>query len=202
MQSVLDLAGAGATLLHSRLMTNCDVVRARSRAVRIALDQCFTHLLFWDSDVRGNGLLALHYMLGENVDIIGAAYPRKHLPAQSTHTPPYVGMGFTLLSTTCLEKMWDAYYDELYFDDLYDGSPHRSVALFQLLFEERPAPRYHRSLLGEDYSFCERWLRIGGSVHLYDGPGAPMDHVGGYVYSMTDAGSSELVPSGVGPSST
>ena len=186
MAGCFDLSRIGAQMLQHRAMTNCDLVRARSRAVRIALDGAFTHLLFWDSDIVGTDpARAVLGMLNENVDVIAGAYPRKHLPPEPTHRPPYVGMGFTLISARCLDAMWDAYYDELYFDDLLNDKPFRSVALFQLMMLDGLAPAPHRSMLGEDYSFCERWVRIGGSVHLYDGPGCPLGHVGSFVYEGT-----------------
>lgn len=45
------------------------------------------------------------------------------------------------------------------------------VALFLL-----PIRRGH--MLGEDYAFCERWRRLGGKVHMYLGPGSPVNHHG------------------------
>lgn len=188
-ESLMRVMTLGAAVVPTRIVSNCDLVRARSRAAQFAMDHCFTHLLFWDSDVAGvqrdDCALALVHMLREDRDIIAAAYPRKTIPARATHLPPYVPMGFSLIKVTALEKMWDAYYDELHFDDILDNKPIRSVALFALLFDARSGPYPHRVMLGEDYSFCERWLRLGGSVHLYDGPGAPLAHVGGWMFQGT-----------------
>jgi hypothetical protein len=164
---------------------NTDLVRARSRAVRAALDGCYTHLLFWDSDVGGDGCLpALRNMLARGVDFVAAPYPRKNAAMKLTHEPPFVAMGFTLITESCMRRMWDAYYDDFYFEDVVEGRPYRTVALFQLLFADVPQPHPHRVLLGEDFSFCERWLKIGGEIHLYEGPGAPLDHVGSHVFQM------------------
>ena len=164
-------------ILHGAFV-NMDLVRARSRAVRMALDGCFTHLLFWDSDVGGDAVACLQGMLATKADVIAAPYARKKIPIRGTHERPFVAMGFTLISATCLEKMWDRYYDELHFDDVLENKPYRSVALFQLMLVELQNPRPHRVLLGEDYSFCERWLQMGGEIHVYQGPGAPLDHIG------------------------
>jgi len=164
---------------------NTDLVRARSRAVRAALDGCYTHLLFWDSDVGGDCASVLRGMLGTGADFIAAPYPRKNPSNRPTHEAPYVAMGFTLLSEACLRRMWDEYHDDLHFQDIVEGRPYRTVAMFQLLMVDAPNPHPHRVLLGEDFSFCERWLRIGGEIHLYDGPGAPLDHVGAHVFRMS-----------------
>ena len=189
VESLMAVLEMGPRVVPTRILSNCDLVRARSRAVAFALDYAMTHVLFWDSDVAGetraDAPACLSQMLKEDKDVIAAAYPRKSLPPRGSHQPPYVAMGFTLIKATCLEKMWDAYYDELHYDDILDGKPKRLVALFHLLFDTRPAPEPHRMMLGEDYSFCERWLRLGGQVHLYDGPGAPLMHIGGFAFQGT-----------------
>jgi hypothetical protein len=170
------------TIMSSTAFVNTDLVRARSRAVRAALDGCFTHLLFWDSDVGGDPSSALRGMLSCGADFVACPYPRKNLSGRMSHEPPFVAMGFTLLSEACLRKMWDAHYDELAFDDIVDGKPFRTVGMFQLLFADVPGALPHRALLGEDFSFCERWLRLGGEIHLYEGPGSPLEHVGGHIF--------------------
>jgi hypothetical protein len=174
-----------ASFLPWRAFTNCDLVRARSRAVRMALDACATHLLFWDADVVGSVGIALAGMLQQDRDVIAAAYPRKHWPIDPVHQGEYLPMGFALIKARVLEQMWDAYYDELFFDDVIEMQPVRTVALFQLVFIDRELPRPHRVLLSEDFSFCHRWLALGGELHLYDGPGSPLGHVGSIVYRGT-----------------
>jgi hypothetical protein len=175
---------SGLTLTSANAFVNTDLVRARSRCVRSALDGCFTHLLFWDSDVGGACADALHGMLSTDADFIACPYPRKNLSGRSTHEPPFVAMGFTLISERCMRKMWDAYYDELAFDDVVEGKPYRTVALFQLMIVDMLQPQPHRVLLGEDFSFCERWLRLDEEIHLYQGPGSPLQHVGAHVFDL------------------
>jgi hypothetical protein len=94
-------------------------------------------------------------------------------------------MGFTLIKVSALEKMWDHYYDELAFDDIVGNKPYRTVALFALMFADATLPLPHRALLSEDYSFCLRWLAMGGQVHLYNGPGAPLGHIGSMRFTGT-----------------
>jgi hypothetical protein len=70
-------------MLDGRMFTNCDLVRARSRAVRVALESpTMTHLLHWDADVAGNATDvagALNAMLESGHDLVGAPYPRRRL---------------------------------------------------------------------------------------------------------------------------
>jgi hypothetical protein len=172
--------GAEIGYLTANAFLNTDLTRARSRAVRCALDGCYTHLLFWDSDVGGDCAGALQSMLSAKADVVAAPYPRKNGTGRMTHEPPFVAMGFTLISESCMRRMWDAYHDELRFEDVIDGRPIRTVALFQLMFADVPSPLPHRVLLGEDFSFCERWLRIGGEIHVLDG--MALEHVGPFVF--------------------
>lgn len=87
------------------------------------------------------------------------------------------GMGFTMISRRCLEKMTTAYAKDLTFRDGADGSGAPTVALFHLLFRDG-------EMAPEDYSFCYRWQDLGGEVWMVlpragDGPAV---HVGSYVY--------------------
>jgi hypothetical protein len=167
-------------VLTHRMFVNCDLVRARSRAVRMVLDADHTHLLFWDADVGGPGVAeCLRGMIDQGKDFIAAEYPRKlYRPGNRTvpthETSGHVGMGFTLLARSVLERVTAA-HPELEFTDFVDGQPYPSSSVFMLMLRGG-------RLLGEDYSFCQRWQDLGGVVWLYDGPGAPLEHVGGHVY--------------------
>jgi hypothetical protein len=70
-------------ILDSRIFTDCDLVRARSRAVRVFLESgSASHLLHWDADVVGNATdvrTALDAMLASGHDVVGAPYPRKRV---------------------------------------------------------------------------------------------------------------------------
>jgi len=107
-----------------------------------------------------------------------------------------IGLGCALISRRCLETMTEAYRRELQFHDDGDGDL-PTVALFQLMMPDVsdtqqitdeisnalagvPIPK--RMLYGEDYSFCERWRKLGGKIQMYTGPGAPVDHVGANIY--------------------
>jgi hypothetical protein len=83
-QSAIAFARSGdIEMLDGRLFTDCDLVRARSRAVRMCVESpTATHLLHWDADVVGNRSevrSALDGMLASGHDFVGAPYPRKRL---------------------------------------------------------------------------------------------------------------------------
>jgi hypothetical protein len=86
-----------------------------------------------------------------------------------------IGLGCSLIKRGALESMVERYREELGFDDVVNGQAAPTVALFQLILRAR-------ALLSEDYSFCTRWRAMGGKVHMYLGPGAPVHHHGAHVY--------------------
>ncbi len=185
-----------------------DLVRARSRIIRRFLRTDGTHLLFIDADIQFT-IEAIAGLVAANEECIAAPYARKDIdwnrvrqaaklgldPEKFASTYAYrkleeeratssivdvagIGFGCILLSRKCLQQMVDAYKKDLTFvDDMPgEGNP-ETVALFQLLIDPKT-----RLLLGEDYSFCERWRAIGGKVKMYLGPGSPVNHVGSYAF--------------------
>lgn len=63
--------------IPSLMMLSCDLVRARSRAVRMFLESDGTHLLFWDSDVVPRDTQIIQLMIQSGKDVVCAPYPRK-----------------------------------------------------------------------------------------------------------------------------
>lgn len=86
-----------------------------------------------------------------------------------------VPLGFTLITRDTLELMCAHYVDALGFDDIVDGQPYPTVALFQLALIDR-------TLWGEDYSFCWRARQIGIQPWLWVGPGCELGHVGTHLF--------------------
>ena len=179
-------------IISPRLMVGVDLVRARSRCVRMFLESNADSLLFVDSDVECN-ITALRGMIAEDVELIGAAYPKKrrdeygpckefalHTGNQSCPISGHkasidaIGMGFVLIKRPLLERMVADYDAELGADD--DG--YRTTMLFMLSFGMN-GPK--RVLWPEDYSFCQR-VRNYTRVWLYTGPGAPLGHEGHHLY--------------------
>ncbi len=218
-QSLLSMARSGQIEIAPAMSwLSEDLVRVRCRCLRHFLQETdCTHLLFWDADVGGTDstgqgaccALALMGMLSENVDLIGAPYPRKriywdqvrlHGPEGAYSWPmrrldpgsevPFEGrkarvagipFGFCLISRACAQAVSDRCDT---FIDWYDDKHHVTPLAFQLLVT---SDRY-RQLLSEDNSFCQRAIDAGREVWMYVGPGAPLDHVGSMIFKGDSKG--------------
>lgn len=210
--AVRALERAGALRLPDEIYFADDLARGRSRAVWYAATQCeeWDYLLHWDDDVIPNAPAALvKRMVETGFDVVGAPYPRKRNPLKFPYVPlgqrtPVVrdcaevkrlAFGFMLTSRACIDAMLTAYADEWFTDEFDQDFPHETIALFKQLHTEeterdvivdgvkyKRSPVRYRELLPEDFSFCERWRAIGGKVQMYVGEGAPVGHVGGFVF--------------------
>lgn len=171
----------GAESLPLQLFTNTDLVRARSRAVTLAYERGFDHLLFWDDDVHGPDELVatcIREMVASGHDLVGVEYPKRGggsvirgaepvIPSATFVSCRYLPMGFTLISRACMKTMLDAPMTKhLWFKDRFDGAERLVCALFALIINDEGL------LLSEDYSFCERYAWCGGTQpHVYVGAG-------------------------------
>lgn len=195
MRACLETEEPKIDIIDPRLTVDDDLVRARSRLVRIFREETDgTDLLFVDSDVEPS-VRALRGMLAENVDCIGATYPKKRLNgfgrpdgyAMSTlgrdipiegHRArvPAIGLGFMLISRALLDVMTEDLDEELWADDM----GRRTTMLFMLKFGpvEKDGRRH---LWPEDYSFCSRVAQF-TDVFMYTGPGAPLSHEGHHIF--------------------
>jgi hypothetical protein len=82
------------------------------------------------------------------------------------------GTGFLCIERQVIERMVEAYPETRY---LPERSDEPAWALFDTSIDE------HGRYLSEDYTFCRRWQRIGGTVWV--DPAVVLDHVGTYVYA-------------------
>lgn len=175
-----------------------DLVRVRSRAVRMMLETDATHMLCVDDDIAFDPRAILG-MLHTEKDVVCAPYPRRDDMGYSLRVSDKVraqggfaeddlqpdgtveiegtGLGCALISRACLERMIIHYHHDLRFDDAEGQERTETVALFQLMFCEHSSGKA-RLLLSEDQSFFERWRLIGGKTWLYVGPHAPVRHFG------------------------
>jgi hypothetical protein len=181
-------------IIDPRLLVDMDLVRARSRCVRLFLDETDgDKLLFVDADIAAD-VRALRGMIAADVDCIGSTYPKKRLdayglprdyamlveprtPIRADHRSSIraVGLGFTLLSRELLQQMVVDLDDALGADD--EGK--RTSMLFMLMFHKDARGKRH--LMPEDYSFCAR-VREYTDVWLYTGLGAPLAHEGHHIF--------------------
>jgi len=106
-----------------------------------------------------------------------------------------VGMGCTLLSRECLQRMVTTYgfppeTRSVPIEDLraFDNHPTHggeTVMLFAMQWGEMNGKRH---LFGEDLSFCNRARAIGIGCYLYVGDGAPASHHGSMLFRGTPEG--------------
>jgi len=154
-----------------------------------------THLMFIDADIEFNPEDVIR-MIRINQPIVVGAYPKKTLPIQYAVnlkiTDPTKGTvnvkngavevldastGFFLIKREVVEKMVVA-YPELHIknDSSIDPSLNKyCYALFDTLLD--PVDNRY---LSEDYTFCRRWQKLGGSIWL--DPKTKLNHVGSYTF--------------------
>lgn len=156
-------------------------------ASKVLVENDYTHLLFIDTDMGFNAG-AVKRMVDENVDVIGCAYPYRSIPLHEsvskagesfrkaiseivpyaiTHTDATdikvangvcrvqsIGTGLLLISKSALRVMSESgevgvYRASFPYDQWY-GSPNY-FGFFEHI-------NIDGSFLGEDYSFCYRWI--------------------------------------------
>jgi hypothetical protein len=172
-----------------------DIVRARNRIAAHVLRELedVTHVFWLDDDEWADDAGLVRKMLDTGEDFISAPYSNKKKPVRWVHQflnekPEVkgdrlevrgVGMGFTLISRHCLQRLSNA--AETY----WDLPNHHQVAnIFGQLYDE--APTGQRMLLSEDFSCCKRWRDLGGKVMIYAGAGNIVNHAGPYAFSARD----------------
>lgn len=170
-----------------------DLVRVRSRMVRLAVESEATHLMFADGDNAWSPETVIS-MLRTGLDYVQApylsrdgagyhirpiedvrrlgAYQPEHIQPDQTVEIEGTGFGLTMLSRSMMEQMLTAYGGgDLDFLDLMGGQPAITTALFMPMILER-------GFMGEDLAFAHRWRQLGGKVWMYIGKGTPIAHFG------------------------
>jgi hypothetical protein len=143
-------------------------------------------LIFVDSDVcweRGS----LLRLIDHPVDLVGGIYPSRVEPVQymvkyldrpELWADPQTGLleveaipaGFTKISRNCIEKMIKAFPEKYFHGSAKDNE---FYPLFDSYVVDRNGLKFKH---GEDYSFCYKWISIGGKVWV--DPEIGMGHVG------------------------
>jgi hypothetical protein len=186
--------GGDFQIISPKILCDDDLVRTRSRIVRLFLTQTDgDKLLLVDSDIEAKSQV-LRGMVEADQDCIGATYPKKrinpygksvdfalnvkkHTAIESDRASvDAIGCGFMLLSRELLSAMVEDYDGELGADD----GGQRTTMIFMLKFSEVETDG-RRHLLPEDYSFCSR-VKEYTDVWLYTGVGAPLAHEGHHIF--------------------
>lgn len=158
------------------------VDRARNTLCARFYNSNCTDLLFIDSDMAWD-MEGLCHILKSPMELTGGAYPTKnnyekftsdgiiydedHAPVQDEQTglieTKWLSGGFLRISKSCIEKMYKAYKDNWYWETTKNEKSmqiqEKIIDLFGMITEDNLR-------LGEDVSFCKRWLEIGGKCWL------------------------------------
>ncbi len=79
----------------------------------------------------------------------------------STMEVDYIGTGFMMIKRSVIEKMFEKYPETKHIDDVGMLTKDEEKYLYALFDCKIHNNRY----LSEDYTFCRRWIDIGGKVH-------------------------------------
>ena len=172
------------------------VPRARNilNAMFLEAKEC-THLMFIDADIEFEPESVIR-MLAMDKDLITGAYPKKTLPvdyainlkfADKEKTQVKVDMGaievldastgFWLMKREVVDRMIEGYPELFYLNDSsIDPKFNQYCYSFFDTIHDPEDNRY----LSEDYTFCRRWQKIGGSIWL--DPNTKLNHVGSYTF--------------------
>ena len=172
------------------------VPRARNilNAMFLEAKEC-THLMFIDADIEFEPESVIR-MLAMDKDLITGAYPKKTLPvdyainlkfADKEKTQVKVDMGaievldastgFWLMKREVVDRMIEGYPELFYLNDSsIDPKFNQYCYSFFDTIHDPDDNRY----LSEDYTFCRRWQKIGGSIWL--DPNTKLNHVGSYTF--------------------
>jgi len=154
-----------------------------------------THLLWIDADIGFHGE-DVKKLIELNVEFAAATYPKKVLPLRYTCSLPkegvvwnkernaimaaQVGCGFQLLARSAFEKIADTFPELKY----SPRSESRALSQGEIDGSYHYYDTYKNSkgiLVGEDYAFCNRFRKAGGTIWLR--PDITLSHVGSYVFT-------------------
>lgn len=155
----------------------------------------YTHLLFVDADMGFPPELVTD-MLVFDKELVGCFYRRKcdktdwvgltidgpQIMSHGFLPVSAIGMGVTLISRSCIDKMIEA-YPQLVHDVPEDAPPLEMFSGQQLKKVFRCFDKFPMGYanLAEDYSFCKRWRDIGGEI--WANIAHPIDHAGHKIFS-------------------
>jgi len=164
------------------------ITRARNTAVSTFMKTDFERFMFVDADIEFSPE-DISKLWNLDVDVAVAAYPmkRKDAPLSAwrdnklveikNETKPfnvdYAGTGFMMVKRSVFENMFKKYPSTKHFE----GSIGECHALFDC---EITGYGENRVYLSEDYTFCERFRKIGGEILL--DPTIKLKHWGSYAY--------------------
>jgi len=167
----VNIIGRGDKFSIAEDLGNSDIAGSRAAIFGAFVRSDADVLVFIDDDIfwTPGSLIKL---IDQPVDVVGGIYPKKREPIEwpfkigikdEYRVDPTTGLmevmglpgGFMKISRNCAEKMTEAYPRQT----LRSTSEHSQ---FWPVFDPYEMPDGNR--LSEDFSFCQRWLDIGGQV--------------------------------------
>ena len=183
------------------------VTRARNRAVAQFLKTDATHLMFIDSDIGFNPF-SVFQMLMRDVDVVVASYPMKGIEWKNLLNKKFKSVseiqdatiqhvvrgldpkklekglvrvekaatGFMLIKREVIEQMIKSHPEWAHESEDPNFPEETWHAIFDCEIEDG-------SYLSEDYAFCRRWARMGGTVWL--DPTITLTHTGSFTFGFS-----------------
>lgn len=184
MASRVGLQWSLDTMVNESLIT-----RGRNNLMaKMMSNTAATHFMFIDADIRFEAD-AIFQMLVYEKDVIGGLYPKKSIPTNyvinllpqtqihgDTFTVDTMGTGFLIFKREVYQKLCDAHPETKYVDDVGLGKQYEPYmyAIFDVGIDEKG------HYLSEDWMFCRRWQKLGGSVWAHSK--VLLNHCGHYEY--------------------
>lgn len=186
------------------------VQRARNVLQARFLKSNATHLLFVDADIAF-APESVFKLLDAKKDVIAGVYAKKNINWEMLQqkirdgtTEPVRGAGldyninvrgesavvdgvvevldaptgFMLIARSVIERMWSEYAEPLWCKNDIQGST--NVDAYCAIFDCMIDPESRR-YLSEDFAFCRRWQRMGGTIHA--DVSFPLAHVGSHTFT-------------------
>jgi hypothetical protein len=180
INSMVEAANASNWAIQPNFQSGCSLINyTRALMGRDFMASACDVMFFIDSDLQWDPK-AFARILDSPYDVIGGVYPRrtpgkKKFPSRGLFNGKgyFLGTkglqsGFLKITRKAMEKMIEAYPEQ---EAVHEGKP-IYMLWDPLVVEKEP--------LGEDFAFCERWVRIGGEI-LID-PDIDFGHFGTFVY--------------------
>ncbi len=198
-ETTRDLVRQGISVELITIVNDSIIHQARSNLANFFFHNTdATHILWVDADVGFHGA-DVAKLIELDVEFACGTYPKKVLPIRYTcGLPPegivwnetktaikaaQVGAGFCLIRRSAYERIAKAFPELKY----QPRSESRQIT------EAEKAGSYHYYdtytdknglLVGEDYAFCKRYTKAGGTIWLR--PDITLTHVGSHVFTGTD----------------
>lgn len=188
-QTMVELAKRGINFSTHQTAGGSHIGRAREGVLWNAYYHGCTHLLFIDDDMGWDPEFIVRLLASDHdfACVVGAKKddhgdrvkmacnflpnPQEFHPVTGFLRLYNVGFAFVMLKRSVIDQMCEA-YPELEYDT---AGTRRQWALFHDMIDKDDTPPLGQRL-GEDFSFCARWRKIGGA--MWADPDASLIHAG------------------------